>query len=618
MSVKSQFGSVAAAALFWALSVYLVLWTPLLKPFYEFHRSSKLLLFCIAYACLCLVYAAFQSVFLRLKLRETLKLVLVCGAAVSLLLLLFELSPVMLAELDDNRLFHLYFLWISNIISVAYPLLSGYILYGASKSILDRAPSLCIFFLPISLVSAYLEVSYLLPALLAALLFAVLKRLPIRPDIARSLYQVLKRLGRVVRLLSRNDRSFAAFIFIVALLPRAVYAVRVADAEATGGFIWGDSIIYEKGAFDLSYEGYSLFLRTIYSIFGHSYAAVGLIQSVMGALTCVLVFRIANIIFDGSVARLAGLISVVYGSQLLLPAMHARETLLTFGLIVTIYGSFLLFKKKSIYADITIGIAMGLLSLVKVIVFPVVLFLSLYRRRVTQVRLRNLLAMVLIALAVLLTKPLVNRPLDVPVGKGTLKYTAFAYFAGNHPLSREEEWFELSRDDYQKLRAMGFNVSDRAGTPSAIREWEELYAGIAYCDKITFETNTWKLIAYNFTHPGRMLESHLNNFFAFFLGLFQHHKVFDPIFLLNRSAFSMLFRIFWLIVFALGLRWAFQQTMDRARRERLILISLVIGYFALVHTLIIGSPIYSIPIDPYMIILQSFGFRELYKSFFAR
>jgi hypothetical protein len=183
-----------------------------------------------------------------------------------------------------------------------------------------------------------------------------------------------------------------------------------------------------------------------------------------------------------------------------------------------------------------------------------------------------------------------------------------AYFAGNHPFTREEEWFNLTREQYDRLRAMGFNVGEGAGDPTVVAAWKARYPRIAYCDRTTFETNTWNLIRYNAAHPARMFETHFNNLVAFFLGAFRHHRIFDPIYLLNKSALSMAMRAYFLLLFAFGLYASLRATGgDRERRARLLLVALTVAYFAIVHSLIIGTSVYSIPVVPFMLMAQCSG-----------
>jgi dolichyl-phosphate-mannose-protein mannosyltransferase len=615
MSRRNQLICIALAAVFTYTAAALVLRWPLLKPYYEFHRSHRLAYFMVLHAAACLGFGLSCGVLSGIKINRAIVAGLVSGAALYLLLLFFATDHVMIAELVGNRLFYFYFFGFRAIALAAYVLASGFTLFHVLRSVSDRAASLAFMFLPVALLSVYPFTEYL-PAVAVATVIMVIfsKSASLRRLLERLRAQVVSQAMRISVALA-SDRRFVMLIFIVAFVLRAAYAVRTASVEESAGFVWDDAVIYERGAQDFSYEGYSLFLRGVYAVFGHSYAAVGIIQSIFGALTTALIFEVARQLFDSKTARIAALISIIYGTQLFLPAMHARETLLTFLLIAAVHLTLKARNGASIYRDIGIGAVVGLLGLVKAIAFPVILPLALYRWRYSRARLHNVAALLVVGAALVASKQIVNRPLNVPVGKSTLEYAALAYFAGNHPFSSEDQWFNLSREQYLQLAAMGFNVGAGAGTQQAIEEWKAANPRIAYTDKVTFETNTWNLVRYNLRHPLEMIKMMMSNFIVLFLGAFHQHRLFDPIFLLNNSAFSMLLRIHWLALFAASSIYAFRQYKDdQDRRQKLLLIHWVVGYFTLVYTVMIGATVYSIPIIPYMLIVQSFGFKKIYEA----
>ena len=57
---------------------------------------------------------------------------------------------------------------------------------------------------------------------------------------------------------------------------------------------------------------YPLFLSGVYFIFGHSYLAVRIMQAIIGALTCLLIYWLGKEIFDEGVGRVVSLIVVFY------------------------------------------------------------------------------------------------------------------------------------------------------------------------------------------------------------------------------------------------------------------------------------------------------------------
>lgn len=595
----------AVAALFWLLSIYLILDTPLLKPFFEFQRSSKLLLFVLAHGGAGVAYSLAQRFILGMSGRRVAVLGLLVTAGSELLILFWKLWPVMIAELVTNRLFYLYFLAVSAVVIVLFVVGCGWILFGSFAVVFRRGSTSALFALPLALIAAHPWRSMAIAVLVSALLF------PLARQLYGRLRNVLDRLRTRTYSLWQamsSDRVFPVLLFLAAFVLQCAYAVRTAKSKAVNGFIWDDAVIYEKGALELANDGYSLFLRAVYEIFGHSFVAVGVVQSLFGAATCVLIFLIGSQLLGRVPALLASMVSVGYGTILFMPALHARETLLTFALAAVIYASLVLLKGGALYRDAIVGAMMAFVAMIKVIAFPVILIIVWFRVRARAGRLPNAVVAILVCGALFGLKFLIGKPVKTPVGSTTTTYAAFNYFAGNHPFSSEGEWFNLSEAEYQAFREMGFNVGEGAGSPAVIAEWQAKNPRIAYCDPVTFETNTWNLIRYNLKHPGAMLSRSVENFCAFFLGVFKHHRIFDTVFLLNKSAFCMLFRIHWLILFVVGWVAALRRRWsDRDARNRLLLVSLLICYFAGIYTVILGTNYYTIPIIPYMLIFQSFG-----------
>lgn len=126
---------------------------------------------------------------------------------------------------------------------------------------------------------------------------------------------------------------------------------------------------------------YPLFLASVYSVFGHSYTVVRVVQSVMGALLCVVIFHIAKTMFNEKVGLLASCVTALYppflgfylywgGSGFLL-----SENLFMFLLALFVLA---LLKRKFILS----GVLLGLLALTRPVIglFPLVL-LFLYKKK---------------------------------------------------------------------------------------------------------------------------------------------------------------------------------------------------------------------------------------------
>lgn len=131
---------------------------------------------------------------------------------------------------------------------------------------------------------------------------------------------------------------------------------------------------------------YPLFLAGIYSIFGHSYVTVGIIQAIMGALLCILIFFITNVIYDNiTMGLIAALCAAIYKpfisgySYFGGPSLLLSEYLYMFMMGSAILATFYFIKDGDIKIGILSGIFMGLTILTRseFALFPVLLAIYL-------------------------------------------------------------------------------------------------------------------------------------------------------------------------------------------------------------------------------------------------
>jgi len=75
--------------------------------------------------------------------------------------------------------------------------------------------------------------------------------------------------------------------------------------------------------------GYYYFLAAIYALVGHSYVAVRIVQSILGALTCWLVYQIGVLVFGTAVGLLAAAVAALYPTLIFYTGVLLTETLAT-------------------------------------------------------------------------------------------------------------------------------------------------------------------------------------------------------------------------------------------------------------------------------------------------
>jgi 4-amino-4-deoxy-L-arabinose transferase-like glycosyltransferase len=178
--------------------------------------------------------------------------------------------------------------------------------------------------------------------------------------------------------------AYCRWLFAVALGVRLVFVLLYPQAPVGQG----DDVIYDSiGQSIASGDGfllaevtpgglssvpqvrvgpvYPLFLGTVYLILGHSITAVRVVQAVLGALTVLLVFRIAALILDEHVARIAAAITALYPALILYTGVVLTETLFAFTLTGCVWLAVEAVQRRSTWWWAAAGCALGVSVLLR-------------------------------------------------------------------------------------------------------------------------------------------------------------------------------------------------------------------------------------------------------------
>ncbi|MFA5339151.1 MAG: glycosyltransferase family 39 protein [Candidatus Omnitrophota bacterium] len=191
--------------------------------------------------------------------------------------------------------------------------------------------------------------------------------------------------------------SIALAIFAIALLPRLYVAL--SDRQ-----VFTPDSIYYNGLAGNILEGkgfsvggkpttfkepfYPFFLAAVYHIFGNNYAAVKVIQAIIGALTCVIIFMIARRLFDAKTAVLGALIGCFYPAFIRTTELMITELLYTF-LLISIIFFLLRYIQGGGYGNLAFcGAALGIASLTRsvIVLLPVFILLLAGKIFLSQAR----------------------------------------------------------------------------------------------------------------------------------------------------------------------------------------------------------------------------------------
>lgn len=151
------------------------------------------------------------------------------------------------------------------------------------------------------------------------------------------------------------ERWAGPAVFLSALLVRLIYLIQVKDSPIFEVLLI-DSETYDRFArmiLDGVFRGeeiyamnllYPYFLAGIYQLFGKSFLAVAVVQVILDAASCALIYRIAIRFFDRRVALLSAAMAVFYGPLIFYTGTLLTPTLINFCLLLSL---FLLVRSKS-------------------------------------------------------------------------------------------------------------------------------------------------------------------------------------------------------------------------------------------------------------------------------
>jgi len=176
-----------------------------------------------------------------------------------------------------------------------------------------------------------------------------------------------------------RSRAIVA-VFAGALLVRILFNVYLVGMDNPGFALFPDGEEYDALArslaagtgFEVDHApntfrppGYPFFLAAIYALGGLSYPAVKIVQSAIGALTCVIILLIGERLFSRRVGVIAASIAAVYPFLVVYTGFLLSETVFVFLSSVFLYALARLREKCSVGWAAFAGLILGLMNLTR-------------------------------------------------------------------------------------------------------------------------------------------------------------------------------------------------------------------------------------------------------------
>lgn len=183
-----------------------------------------------------------------------------------------------------------------------------------------------------------------------------------------------------------SDRGPLLLVICVAALTRLVHlAIYSANPMFRHPILdpryydeWGQRIAggdwFGSNVFEMS-PLYPYFLGTLYTIFGHSYVAVCLVQAILGTILCALIFRITMGLFGRGPALVAGLVAAVYPVFVYYDVMVMKTSL---GVFLAVASLYFLMRGRSRWDEFFAGLMLGAAALVRDNYLAVVPFFAIW------------------------------------------------------------------------------------------------------------------------------------------------------------------------------------------------------------------------------------------------
>jgi len=398
-----------------------------------------------------------------------------------------------------------------------------------------------------------------------------------------------------------KEYLFLLVLFLVASLLRILYAfylkgnIPVGDAagyDLLGLNIWK----YSEYAFQrgiptaLRTPVYPLFLSGLYFLFGHSYLAVRIIQSIIGGLICVVIYFIGKKTINKNVGFIAATISVFYPFFIYYTGYLLVETLFTFLLAVAVFWLIVSVQKPDWRNLALSGIFTGLAALCKPTAFAFLPFSVLGFLVILGIRkistYRNIGIFLLFFIITL--SPWVIRnyivfqriiPAATQLGKTLLDGSLL--FEAQHQWRMEEEQqtnpillkgkelHEIEKNDYYTKEALNF---------------------IRRNPKYMMKLAIWKFLKFWRLYP------HTKTIYAY-----EHSKVLLVLFSLLSYGILLPFSILG-IIFSIK-NW-----------KQFTFFYGLIGSFTMIHLIFWSQIRYRLPIMPYIIVFAAFSLNSIIEK----
>lgn len=340
---------------------------------------------------------------------------------------------------------------------------------------------------------------------------------------------------------------------------------------------------------------YTVFLATIYWIFGHNIFLIKIIQSILIAFTCIIVYLIGKETFNDTIGYISSLVTALHPVFIAVSSELIAESLFTFILSLNIFFLVLAIKKESLKYYLYSAILLGLSTQVRMttVFFPFFIWVGLLLKK---------------SRTIAAWKPFFISAIMVILFLSPFTLRNFKQFGVFRPLT---ETGIIWMGSFVEGKASQDNLATRRAVEAIVEEEEKQLKDKRIKDQHVADVLVKKGVQNIINDPIGYISLFPHKFFRLWIGsysgFFNIGIPFSDFFhnqgLIKKHPLIFFLKTFVLVLsvliflFAIGGIFLSRQELMNAAPLLWIII-----YFAVLHTLVYSSTRLGLPVVPYLII----------------
>ena len=385
-------------------------------------------------------------------------------------------------------------------------------------------------------------------------------------------------------LLSIFGISLIVRLFYVILFPTVVFGDATAYDSLAIGLIEGKG--YGGGTSSYWPPGQPFFLAAIYYVFGYNPQIAYIFEAFISSLTCIVIYYIGKTVINKKIGIISGLIAALYPTFIIFSGSLHTETLFIFLLTLSILYLLKVHEDPSAKNLLITGVAFGLATLVRPIIVGFTPFILIWMLLSSKERKKNLMKFIAIfVIMMVVVSPWTARNYSVH-HEFVLVSTngGVNFWIGNNP----EATCRTCDIDWGKINNPCVNITNEV-------QRDKLY----YKKGFEFiKDNPSKFLVF-----GAKKFAYFWGFILPFFTCYLYGYFINPI----PKWLFMLLAPLTVLPYAIVLPFAIFGIIFYQVDKRSSLLLLLIFYYVLIHSIIVSSTRFHLPLIPFLIVFASYG-----------